>query len=183
MKNLLDQIGMAPLFHSDFPIEKRLIAETAYGIAELPARWAHDICLFCMPEHLRKKWWNLVAEELLPKSDIQPNFGSFLDAFRRFAHFKGIPILHQHEFDILIRASGGARDLVDDVRVKNMSSLVNLGDEQTYAIIGNEQVLLEPGDGCWIPLGSSTIKLADTSTKTEPDVLLLIKYQESQSEL
>lgn len=173
MMNIPKKIGMAPFFNSDFSLEKRLSSETEFSILKQPAQWSDDICLFRLPEHLRKRWWDIAAKELLSAAVNHPEFNLFLNSFKAFAHYKGIPILSENKFKVLVRPPGESCEFTDDLGRANISSLVNLGDEQTHIIIGKEQVLLESGDGCWVPLGC-TIKLADTLAKTDLDVLLQI---------
>lgn len=180
MKNLAEsnflpslQIGFAPFFHSDSCIEKRLDSDTLFSIKEVSADWEKDICLFRLPEHLRRKWWEIAAKELLQKSDAKPNFDGFINSFKAFASFKGIPILPSYDFVILVRSPGELFKMAPALKKKNLCALVNLGDEETKILVENEQITLETGDGCWIPI-DHTIQLTATSNKTDLDVLLQI---------
>ena len=68
-----------------------------------PARWSESTCLFHIPEHLRRRWWNLAAAELLSNSESRPGFEKFQLSFREFAAFKNIPLLSKHDLDVLVR--------------------------------------------------------------------------------
>ena len=108
MLDIPNQIGIAPFFHGDLQIEQRLNTETGFSIAKQPADWTKDICLFHLPEHLRKKWWDLAAKQLHSKLKRDQNFSSFIDEFKAFAYFKTIPILPEHKFDVIVRPPGEA---------------------------------------------------------------------------
>ena len=168
------QIGVAPLFYTDFPTEDRLKPETKLNVIARGANWSEDVCLFLLPEHIRKKWWSLAVRELLPNEDASPDFKLFIDSFKSFAHFKGLPILETQYFDVLVRAPLEPYTINDvSTEMDCRNAVVNLGDESTQVIFDTETILLKTGDGCWVPKHCH-LELDNTMSKIELDVLLQI---------
>ncbi len=98
------QVGVAPRFHSDLALANRLNDATQLEPATRPVLWTQDVCLFRLPEHLRRKWWNLAAKEILEQSPERKGLKEFLEAFREFAEFKSMPLAEDAKLSVLIRA-------------------------------------------------------------------------------
>lgn len=166
------KIGIAPLFHNDTPLKSRISEKARLFVLAQSANWAEDICLFKLPEHLRIKWWSLADVNIQNQQNSKPGFSLFFDEFEVFAAYKNIPILPSSKLDVLIRLPGETYEMACNVKT-NLRSVINLGDEQSYVVVGAEKVLLESGDGIWAP-NNGRVSLADTLSKSDIEVLLLI---------
>jgi len=148
--------------------------------------WERDCCLLRFPEHLRRLWWDRAAEELLTQMGELSGYETFLREVAAFARFKGVPLLPASRYDILARPPGQRSPLGKDTDPARLIALVNLGDEPTGMVLWNRpvdlapmdyplvRVLLQPGDGCWLPAGCGAWP-ACTTDKADLDVLLLIR--------
>src|SRR5262245_53440497 len=110
------RIGLAPRFHSDLPWPERLrlsgglVADgpgwtpepdwrplTPAELALLcriegPAAWQEDYCLFRLPEHVRRLWWEGAAAEVLAGAAARPGYERLIRAVADFARFKAMPL-------------------------------------------------------------------------------------------
>lgn len=163
-------IGLAPFFHSNLAAAARLASDSKVIATQNEARWNEDVCIFRIPEHLRRRWWSTSASELLEGSEKREGFEVFLDSFKRFAEYKGLPLRQEMSFDTLARppgleSTGASRG--------HVVCLANIGDEATKVMVGDDEVLLEPGDGCWVPAHTS-LRPGPTVEKSDLDILFQI---------
>jgi hypothetical protein len=162
------QIGMASRFHSDLPLANRLDGAVKLAPAAGPVLWTQDVCVFRLPEHLRRRWWDSSAQEILEQSAERLGFAAFVKAFREFAAYKCMPLAADAKFGVLIRASGQTSSAAEIP----CFAIVNLGDENTHIVVAGERVLLEPGDGCW---SAQADLFAAAEVSADLDVLLRIQ--------
>lgn len=173
MLDINQQIGVAPLFYNDFSLSERVSKSLSCSIKENPACWETDICMYKLPEHIKRKWWGIVSENYQANGIKHRNFQSFFDAVNDFAIFKGIPVLTEHKLDVLVRPPRQKYNQNKTFERLELRSVVNLGDEQTHIIIENEEIPLNSRDGIWVPK-KYTLKFSHTLNKLDLDVLLFI---------
>lgn len=149
-------------------------------------RWERDCCLWRLPEHLRQLWWKRAAEELLTASDQLSGYETFLHEVTAFARFKRMPLRPACRFDLLARPPGQPTSLSQEGESARLIALVNLGDETSAVVLWNRpvrqeeanyplvKVLLQPGEGCWLPEGCQAWP-AETMAMRDLDVLLVIR--------
>ena len=71
------------------------------------------LSLFRLPEHLRRRWWDLAARQDNPAAIEVAAFQSFLRDVVAFCRFKGLPLLPTCAFDVVVTAPGRASTRVD----------------------------------------------------------------------
>jgi hypothetical protein len=71
------------------------------------------LSLFHVPEHLRRRWWDLAARQGNPAAIDAEGFQAFLRAVVDFCGFKGLPLLPSCAFDLVVAAPGQASTRVD----------------------------------------------------------------------
>ena len=158
----MNTIRLAPRFHAE-----SIDYGPAFALDLAPQSWS-GLNLFSVPEHLRRLWWTVAADELLTQSAERPGFDEFLEAFREFAEFKKIPISSSDAFGMIARPPGlPAQDPYA------FRALINLGDEATEILVNGEKFPLAPGDGLWIS-DASSVAAADTMMRTDLDILFAI---------
>src|SRR6516165_331297 len=64
------------------------------------------LSLFRVPEHLRRRWWDLAARQGNPAGMDAEGFQAFLRAVVDFCRFKGLPLLPTCAFDVVVTAPG-----------------------------------------------------------------------------
>jgi hypothetical protein len=64
------------------------------------------LSLFHLPEHLRRRWWDLAARQVNPAEIDAEAFQAFLEAIVDFCCFKGLPLLRSCAFDVVVSAPG-----------------------------------------------------------------------------
>jgi hypothetical protein len=209
------------------PEELALLTDDgAPGVADGFRRDA--LSLFHVPEHLRRRWWDLAVRQGNPAAIDAEAIQAYLRDVVAFCRFKGLPLLPSCAFDVVVTAPGRASTRVD-VAAGCLAGLgfdpppegtgprplgaVNLGDEVTSLVLLNlpaarlqdrlgaaegavgacrtlgelaqrflasfpvyplVRVLLQPGDGYWLPAGSAVTD-GYTVDKQEPDVLLVVR--------
>jgi hypothetical protein len=71
------------------------------------------LSLFHVPEHLRRRWWDLAARQGNPAGIEAEGFQAFLRGVVDFCGFKGLPLLPTCAFDVVVTAPGRASTRVD----------------------------------------------------------------------
>jgi hypothetical protein len=71
------------------------------------------LSLFHVPEHLRRRWWDLAARQGNPAGIDAEGFRAFLRGVVDFCRFKGLPLPPTCAFDVVVTAPGRASTRVD----------------------------------------------------------------------
>jgi hypothetical protein len=117
------------------------------------------LSLFHVPEHLRRRWWDLAARQDNPAGIDAAAFQGFLRDVVDFCRFKGLPLLPTCAFDVVATAPGRPSTRVDAAagRLAGLAfdlpptcpvppaegtpprplGAVNLGDEATSLVLLN----------------------------------------------
>jgi hypothetical protein len=139
------------------PEELALLAKD--GAPDAPDSFQREaLSLFHVPEHLRRRWWDLAARQGNPAGIDAEGFQAFLRDVVDFCRFKGLPLLPTCVFDVVVTAPGRASTRVDPVagclaglafdlpptcsvppaeETPRPLGAVNLGDETTSLVLLN----------------------------------------------
>jgi hypothetical protein len=140
------------------------------------------LSLFHVPEHLRRRWWDLAARQGDPAGIDAEGFRAFLRDVVDFCRFKGLPLPPTCAFDLVVTAPGRAFDLPPEERATRPLGAVNLGDEPTSLVFLNlpaarlqDRLRTAPGaPGVCPRLGELTRRFL-TSSPTYPLVRVLLR--------
>jgi hypothetical protein len=115
------------------------------------------LSLFHVPEHLRRRWWDLAARQGNPAGIDAEGFQAFLRGVVDFCRFKGLPLLPTCACDLVVTAPGRVSTRVDAAA----GCLAGLAFDLPPACS------LPPAEGTTRPLGA--VNLGD-----EPTSLVLL---------
>jgi hypothetical protein len=124
------------------------------GAPAAPDRFRTEaLSLFHVPEHLRRRWWDLAARQANPAGVDAVEFEAFLRAVVDFCRFKGLPLPLTCAFYVVVTAPGRASTRVDAAAgclaglafdlppaegpAPRPLGAVNLGDEATSLVFLN----------------------------------------------
>jgi hypothetical protein len=135
------------------PEELALLAGGDGAPASADGFRAEALSLFHVPEHLRRRWWDLAARQANPAGIDAAEFEAFLRAVVDFCRFKGLPLPRTCAFDVVVTAPGRASTRVDaaagclaglafdlpptEGTAPRPLGAVNLGDEATSLVFLN----------------------------------------------
>jgi hypothetical protein len=142
------------------PTPEELVLLANDGAPTAPNAFRREaLSLFHVPEHLRRRWWDLAARQGNPAAIDAEALQVFLRGVVDFCSFKGLPLLPTCAFDVVVTAPGRPSTRVDaaaaclgglafDLPSTSFVSLaeratprplgaVNLGDETTSLVLLN----------------------------------------------
>jgi hypothetical protein len=142
------------------PAPEELALLTTDGAPAVPDGFRRQaLSLFHIPEHLRRRWWDLAARQGDPAGIDAEAFQAFLRDVVAFCRFKGLPLLPACAFDVVVTAPGRVSTRVDaaagclaglgfdlpptcavpatEGAIPRPLGAVNLGDEVTSLVLLN----------------------------------------------
>jgi hypothetical protein len=185
------------------PEELALLADDD-GVPAAPDGFRREaLSLFHVPEHLRRRWWDLAARQGNPAGIDAEGFQAFLRGVIDFCRFKGLPLLPSCAFDLVVTAPGRPSTRVDAAAgclaglafdppptrslppaegTARPLGAVNLGDEATSLVLLNlpaarlrDRLRTAPGAPVVCPTLAELTRRFLTSFPTYPLVRVLLR--------
>ena len=145
------------------------------------------LCLFRLPQHLRAAWWRLLEQTNETAMMSPDGFDAFAVAVGQFLTFKELPLPEGASLELLV-SKPGQRSVPELSGGRPLWGAINLGDEPTSLVFEHElgqelrvRLVIEPGEGCRLPIGGLLVD-GYTLDKCEPDVLLLVRRRREADE-